>query len=1274
MVAIPGMNPGLFVMGGGGDGGGGDGGDGSGDKNKQGANGKNGGKDANGGGKGAGNCGAGSGAGRCPTHSPKTAGGDPVDAVTGRVYTTPEADLYLPGLLPLVFLRSYRSGDDPRDIGMGYGWSHTFAWSIEEHRRNVVVTTDDATRVLMERPDVGAVTIGRDGWVLRREPGAYELEAESEPTRVFTPHATEEGLFVLSAIRDRNGNQIEIRYDRGALVEAIDSVGRVLRFRSAGSGRIGSIEVRNAAAQARWIAFATYRYDDRGDLVCVTDADGVSVYFGYDEDHLLTSVRYADGVHVHFVYDAQRRCVETWADHADPSRLALAANVPDVLADGKTRAKGILHTKLEYFTDGYTEVIDSVRVRRVFGNEFGSADKHDDGGRVVTWDYDDYGNPVRHTDALGATTIWKRDERGRILARTDAVGRTHTFVRDGRGEIVEVTGPDGTSTQIQRNAAGNVEAVTDPIGRTVRFVRAPNGLLTDKILATGARWQYRYDAHANLVELIDPNGGSTRWEHDELGRTTAYTNVDGRTWRFHYTDLGRLLAEVAPNGGSYRRSYEPRGRCCQIVDPDGRSYRVEWGHLSRVTAIIEPDGRTQRVLFNREGWTTELRNARGDAQTYELDTAGYVVAEHTFDGRTRVFERDAMGRTLRFDAGNGEWAEMVYDATGALVSREYDDGAKEVFEHDSFGRLARVASDAVEITYERDAAGQIVRERVAMDGRTFTIDRRYDGAGELLGRRSSLGHEAELRRDPLGNPLESLLDGSVVRHARDGLGRERRRLLPAAGEIDFDYDSIGNLVHYAARRPSAAAGTAPGPNEPVWVGQAPVQPPSIERTFEFSLRPNKRTRMTDLRLGVEDHQFDAAGRLVGRVVPKTGTREEWGYDEDDNVFEANQGLRTYGPGDRLLRHGNTELSWDGAGRLIERRETTDSGVLVTRYEWGTKGDLRAVIEPGGRRVEFDYDPFMRRVAKRVLEPGEDGKPALVSKVAFLWDRDNLLHEIREKAAAAGDPVVEERTYAFADQELVPLAQRDVVRKGESVEPGDWYHYVVGPTGETDFLVASDGREAWGRTHDLWGKTETESPTLARTPLRFRGQYEDEETRLAYNRHRYYDPSLGRYISADPIDVRGGFNVYGYGTDPSDLADVFGLDPTTHFADAEIVHSDGRPPTPLGSFNSTQQDQAFQDVKNDPDHRWADKVASPKYQNNDNNYASGLNSMLSHTEKKICTAARDQGIGPGDTLKIKGSLPPCSTCQAFMKDLHKDTGANVEYHHDGPDSPWRYPPS
>jgi RHS repeat-associated protein len=61
-------------------------------------------------------------------------------------------------------------------------------------------------------------------------------------------------------------------------------------------------------------------------------------------------------------------------------------------------------------------------------------------------------------------------------------------------------------------------------------------------------------------------------------------------------------------------------------------------------------------------------------------------------------------------------------------------------------------------------------------------------------------------------------------------------------------------------------------------------------------------------------------------------------------------------------------------------------------------------------------------------------------------------------------------------------------------------------------------------------------------LRFAGQYFDQETGLHYNYHRYYDPSLGRYLRADPIGFDGGINLYAYVlNNPLNWIDPLGLE-------------------------------------------------------------------------------------------------------------------------------------
>jgi RHS repeat-associated protein len=78
------------------------------------------------------------------------------------------------------------------------------------------------------------------------------------------------------------------------------------------------------------------------------------------------------------------------------------------------------------------------------------------------------------------------------------------------------------------------------------------------------------------------------------------------------------------------------------------------------------------------------------------------------------------------------------------------------------------------------------------------------------------------------------------------------------------------------------------------------------------------------------------------------------------------------------------------------------------------------------------------------------------------------------------------------------------------------------------------------TYDPYGKTGASAASS--NTLKYTGREQDLGD-LYYYRNRYYKPSLGRFISEDPIGLAGGENIYAYvGNNPVNLTDPLGLSP------------------------------------------------------------------------------------------------------------------------------------
>ena len=122
------------------------------------------------------------------------------------------------------------------------------------------------------------------------------------------------------------------------------------------------------------------------------------------------------------------------------------------------------------------------------------------------------------------------------------------------------------------------------------------------------------------------------------------------------------------------------------------------------------------------------------------------------------------------------------------------------------------------------------------------------------------------------------------------------------------------------------------------------------------------------------------------------------------------------------------------------------------------------------------------------------------------------------------------------------------------EAGQYYFYHTDHLGTPHKLTAVNGAVVWSAMYSSFGQAQVLPSSTVENNFRFAGQYYDQETGLHYNYHRFYDPTIGRYLRADPIGIKGGINLFGYAnTNPINVMDPLGLDWIDDFEDGIEGH-------------------------------------------------------------------------------------------------------------------------
>ncbi|MGA4758113.1 RHS repeat-associated core domain-containing protein, partial [Escherichia coli] len=345
--------------------------------------------------------------------------------------------------------------------------------------------------------------------------------------------------------------------------------------------------------------------------------------------------------------------------------------------------------------------------------------------------------------------------------------------------------------------------------------------------------------------------------------------------------------------------------------------------------------------------------------------------------------------------------------------------------------------------------------------------------------------------------------------------------------------------------------------------------PAGNRLPDPELHPDSTLSMwPDNRIARDAHylyRYDRHGRLTEKtdLIPEGVIRTD---DERTHRYH-------YDSRHRLVHYTRTQYAeplvesrylYDLLGRRVAkrvwRRERDLTGWMslsrkpeVTWYGWD--GDRLTTIQNDRTRIQTVYQPgsftplirvetatgelakTQRRSLADALQQsgGEDGgsvvfPPVLVQMLDRLESEiltDRVSEESRRWLASCGLTV--EQMQNQMDPVYTPARKIHL------------YH--CDHRGLPLALVSTEGTTAWYAEYDEWGnQLNEENPHQLQQLIRLPGQQYDEESGLYYNRHRYYDPLKGRYITQDPIGLKGGWNFYQYPLNPISEIDPQGLNP------------------------------------------------------------------------------------------------------------------------------------
>ncbi len=586
------------------------------------------------------------------------------------------------------------------------------------------------------------------------------------------------------------------------------------------------------------------------------------------------------------------------------------------------------------------------------------------------------------------------------------------------------------------------------------------------------------------------------------------------------------------------RSYDGQNRLVSVEyrgarDLPGATWRLMYDVYGNFAGLVDPEGNLRTQRYDGARRVVEVDDPNHGVHRFELDDDGNRVRSEDDAGRVVLAAYDALSRLA------ARWDEA--DPEGTRIETLYDDPALcPDAGCDYTGRmpvLTRFPRGASWSTY--DLRQRAVTETVELDGLRLTTGYRYDNLDRRVTALLPDGTALEYQVDGVGRVVGVPGFVDEVVYDRASL---LERLTLANGVVErWGYDVLERPVTIDIGPPEGSlvdlsyAHTRAGLTTEVADGAAPEAAPSQSALYTYDGLGRLIRAQLDARRPLFAETVDYAYDAIDNLVRRTSSRGA--------ASPAHIGEMSYGEGagpNALTRAGAMELEYDGAGFLTRRGDLSFSWDVFGRLTQAHRDDaeiLRAAPGAGADRHVVEEGPGFNLLLSPVFEV-EDGMALthvyLGDRLVATRESDTLAARVLSDLAPAqgeavldpepdgridsGDAIVAERAHGGVGLlgEVEPSATRRLLRASVrrsllEGEPRRTFHH---RDRDGNTVAVTDGEGA------VVDRVAWYPFGLARTPAGSgrwgRGSKQtDSSTQLTFYGARYYDPTLGRWLSPDP---------------------------------------------------------------------------------------------------------------------------------------------------------------